>query len=162
MLPPEKASLDATPHGGGSEEITERGDVTFAGSCVRGLQRFEIRASGHLRYISHDSDMSREMPRVEILFFPGCPNYLETYELVRRVATELGVDPQIELVEVADADAADDQHFLGSPTVRVDGRDVEPGADDRHDYGFSCRVYRSAHGVAPSPDESWIREALAG
>jgi hypothetical protein len=62
---------------------------------------------------------------------------------------------------VRDADAADDLRFLGSPTVRVAGRDVEPGADDRRDYAFSCRIYRGPHGVEPRPDESWIREALA-
>jgi hypothetical protein len=45
--------------------------------------------------------------------------------------------------------------------VRVDGRDVEPGVDDRRDFSFSCRLYRGERGAADQPDESWVREALS-
>jgi hypothetical protein len=45
--------------------------------------------------------------------------------------------------------------------VRVDGRDVEPGADERRDFAFSCRIYRGERGAAEQPEESWIREALS-
>ena len=99
-------------------------------------------------------------PRVEILYFDGCPNHEGTRELVERVAAELKLDAQPELVEVPDADAARTMRFLGSPSVRVDGRDVEPGAEDRTDYVLACRVYRGERGFSGRPDERWIREAL--
>jgi hypothetical protein len=99
--------------------------------------------------------------RVEILYFEGCPNHGPTRALVERVATGLGMQPEIELVEVADAEAAVALHFLGSPTVRVDGVDVEPGAEERCDFAYSCRIYGGQDGVAEQPDESWIRDALA-
>lgn len=51
--------------------------------------------------------------------------------------------------------------FLGSPTVRVNGRDVEPGAEERTDYVLACRVYRGEAGFSGQPDERWVREALA-
>ena len=70
-------------------------------------------------------------PRVEILYFDGCPNHEPARDLVEQVAAELGLQAQIELVEVPDADTATRLRFLGSPSVRVDGRDVEPGADER-------------------------------
>jgi len=101
-------------------------------------------------------------PRVEILYFEGCPNHEPARALVERVAAELRVEPAIELVEVVDPDAAADMRFLGSPTIRVDGRDVEPGADERHEFVLSCRVYRTERGLAGQPDETWIREALSG
>lgn len=47
--------------------------------------------------------------------------------------------------------------FLGSPTVRVDGCDVEAGAEDRSDFGMECRVYFSSDGL---PASAWIRDAL--
>jgi hypothetical protein len=47
-----------------------------------------------------------------------------------------------------------------APSVRVDGRDVEPVAEDRSDFVLACRVYRKEHGVASQPDEDWIRAAL--
>jgi len=50
--------------------------------------------------------------------------------------------------------------ILGSPTVRVDGRDVDPQAEERRDYGLSCRVYRTERGLAGLPDARWLRAAL--
>jgi hypothetical protein len=100
-------------------------------------------------------------PRVEILYFDGCPNHEPARELVEQVAAELGLQPQIELIEVADGDAATRLRFLGSPSVRVDGRDVEPGADERGDFVFSCRVYRSERGLVGRPEADWIRDALS-
>ena len=99
-------------------------------------------------------------PRIEILYFEGCPNHEPALALVERVAAELGVEPEIELVEVPDAESAAHHRFLGSPTVRVDGRDVEPGAEERRDFAFSCRIYRSERGASEQPEESWVREAL--
>jgi hypothetical protein len=100
-------------------------------------------------------------PCVEILYFEGCPNHAAARALVERVAAELQVEPEIDLVEVPDVGVAARLRFLGSPTVRVDGRDVEPGAEERRDFVFSCRVYRSERGLAGLPDEVWIRRALA-
>jgi len=80
-------------------------------------------------------------PHVEILYFDGCPNHEVARALVERVAAELRVEPDIDLVDVSDADAATRLRFLGSPTVRVEGCDVEPGAEERGDFVFGCRVY---------------------
>ena len=99
-------------------------------------------------------------PRIEILYFDGCPNQAGTQRLVERIAIELELRSSVELVPVADLDTAQVMRFLGSPSVRVNGRDVEPGADDRADFAFACRVYRRADGVSGEPDEGWIRHAL--
>jgi hypothetical protein len=99
--------------------------------------------------------------RVEILYFDGCPNHQAARILVERVAAELRLEPEVDLVEVPDADAAARLRFLGSPSVRVDGRDVEPGAEERRDFVFSCRVYRTEHGLSGQPDPAWVREALS-
>jgi hypothetical protein len=99
-------------------------------------------------------------PRVEILYFEGCPNHEPARVLVERLAKDLAIEPEIELVEVADPEAAVALRFLGSPTVRVDGLDVEPGAEERRDFAFSCRIYRGERGVAEQPKEAWVRDAL--
>lgn len=99
-------------------------------------------------------------PRVEILYFEGCPNHQAARALVERVAAELQVEPKIDLVEVPDAEAAALLRFLGSPTVRVNGHDVEPGAEERGDFVLSCRVYRGERGLSGQPDAGWIRKAL--
>jgi len=99
-------------------------------------------------------------PRVEILYFEGCPNHEPTRALVERLARELRVEPLIELVQVPDPEAAFKLRFLGSPTVRVNGVDVEPGAEERRDFAFSCRIYGSNGGASEQPAESWVRDAL--
>jgi hypothetical protein len=98
--------------------------------------------------------------RVEILYFEDCLNYAQTPALVERIAAELGIEPDIRLIDVPDPETAQRMRFLGSPTVRIDGIDVEPHADQRHDYVQACRVYRTDAGFAGQPQESWIRGAL--
>jgi hypothetical protein len=100
-------------------------------------------------------------PVVEVLYFDGCPNHVPALALVERVAGELGLEPELRLVKVADQEAAQGLRFLGSPTIRVGGRDVDPYTEKRRDYGLSCRVFRTEAGLVGQPDESWVRDALA-
>jgi hypothetical protein len=97
---------------------------------------------------------------IEILYFDGCPNLASAVELVERSIRSTGTDPVVELVEIADEEAARGHGFPGSPTIRVDGTDVEPGAEAR-DPAFACRVYATSTGLAGVPDEAWVRDALA-
>jgi len=99
-------------------------------------------------------------PEVEVFYFDGCPNHLPALALVERVAGELGLEPKLRLVKVANQEAAQRLRFLGSPTIRVGGRDVDPFAEERSDYGLSCRVFRTEAGIAGHPDERWVRDAL--
>ena len=99
-------------------------------------------------------------PLVEILYFDGCPNHHPALALIERVSRELGIDPEIRLVNIPDQEAARRMRFLGSPTVRVEGRDVDPYTEKRSDYALACRVFRTDAGVVGQPDERWIRAAL--
>jgi hypothetical protein len=102
----------------------------------------------------------RGRPLVEILSFAGCPNHIGAIELVERVSRGLGLDPEIRVLEVPDQEAAQRLRFLGSPTIRVGGRDVDPHAGERSDYALSCRLFRTEAGIAGQPDERWVRDAL--
>src|SRR6266487_577204 len=106
------------------------------------------------------SDAGRSGPLVEILYFDGCPNHEGALALVERLATELRLTPEIRLVNIPDPETASRLRFLGSPTVRVAGHDVEPGVEARTHFALSCRVFRTERGVAGQPDERWVREAL--
>ena len=99
-------------------------------------------------------------PRVEILYFDGCPNHHAAIALVERVARELGIEADVQLVNVADQRAAQRLRFLGSPTIRVGGVDVDPETEERDDYALSCRVFRTRGGFSGLPDELWVRDAL--
>ncbi len=70
-------------------------------------------------------------PLVEVLYFDGCPNRPRAQALVERISAEIGVGVGVNLVNVLDPDTAARERFLGSPSIRVDGRDIEPGAEAR-------------------------------
>jgi hypothetical protein len=71
--------------------------------------------------------------RIELLYFDGCPSCERFLPRLRELVAETAVGADIELRRVESAEAAVDERFLGSPTVRVDGVDVEPGASSRDD-----------------------------
>lgn len=98
------------------------------------------------------------MKRVDVLSFDGCPNTGATVERVREIAKRLGIDIDLRLVPVETIDEAMRQQFLGAPTVRVDGVDIDPSAEGRSDFGLSCRVY-GREGTAP---RAMIAAALTG
>ena len=104
--------------------------------------------------------MSARRPRVEVLSFAGCPNAEPAVALVERVSIELGIDADVQRIEVKGSDLAEALRFLGSPSIRVNGRDVEPGAENRSDFAFTCRVYPSESGLKGLPDERWLHDSL--
>lgn len=74
---------------------------------------------------------------------------------------EAGLGPEeVEMIEVETEADAEAERFIGSPTIRVDGADIEPPpAGERP--GLSCRIYRRDDGrVSPLPDPDSLRRAL--
>lgn len=99
--------------------------------------------------------------KVEVLYFEGCPNHESLLPHLEELLAQAGIDAGIQLIEVTDDERAQRERFLGSPTVRIDGRDIEPGADDRSDFGLKCRLYRTADGFGGTPADEWILALLA-
>jgi alkylmercury lyase len=99
--------------------------------------------------------------RVEVLFFDGCPNHEALLPHLRELLAVGGArDTHINLVRVEDSETAEVKRFLGSPTVRIDGEDVEPGADERTDFGLKCRLFRTPDGLRGMPADEWVLGAL--
>lgn len=90
-----------------------------------------------------------EAKSVEVLSFEGCPNRDKAAEAVREVARDLDVAVEVAEIEVRDADEARRLRFLGSPTVRVEGLDVEPAARESSAFGLACRTYEGGAGLPP-------------
>jgi hypothetical protein len=98
--------------------------------------------------------------RVELLYFDGCPNHEALVPRLEQLLEAAGVPAQLILRRVSSDDAAHRERFLGSPTVRVQGRDVEPGTEARKDFGLKCRLYRLASGLSGRPLDEWVLQAL--
>jgi hypothetical protein len=99
-------------------------------------------------------------PKVELLFWEGCPSHPQALAQLREAMVEAGLDP--ELIEVREVDTearAGVESFVGSPTIRVDGRDVQDPGDEP--IGLTCRVYRRRDGrISPLPDPADLRDAI--
>jgi hypothetical protein len=98
--------------------------------------------------------------KIELLYFDGCPSYEALLPKLRATLAGEGIETEIELRRVESAEAAESERFLGSPTVRVDGDDVDPNARSRSDFGLKCRLYRSGDATSGLPPEQWITAAL--
>ncbi|WP_146099580.1 DF family (seleno)protein [Kineococcus xinjiangensis] len=98
---------------------------------------------------------------VDVLYIDGCPNHESFLPHLRELLGSRGVSARVRLVHVGSDEDAQRLRFLGSPSVRIDGRDVEPGADGREGYGLQCRLYRTSRGVSGTPDDAWILAALS-
>ena len=86
--------------------------------------------------------------KIRVLYFDGCPTHQPTVALVREVVAALGVNAEIEEIEVNRQIDADRLCFLGSPTVQVNGVDIEPSARERTNYALNCRMYNGS-GIPP-------------
>ena len=99
--------------------------------------------------------------RVEILWFEGCPNHERARSVVQSVLDARGLRIPIASVRIEDDAAARALKFPGSPTVRIDGIDVEPAFIDSGDYSLRCRLYRTGEGLRGLPEPAWIEQELA-
>ena len=95
--------------------------------------------------------------RIEVFFFAGCPNHRPAVERVNEVLHEMGLPGDVVEVRITDPAMANSMGFLGSPTVRVNGLDIEPSARQRTTFGMMCRTYVGSGGV---PSEDLIRSAI--
>jgi hypothetical protein len=97
---------------------------------------------------------------VEFLYWEGCPSYPEARELREEVLQAEGADAEIRIREVLTREDAVALRFPGSPTIRIDGRDVDPlGAAEPP--SLSCRIYHLPDGrVSPIPSRQQLEEAL--
>ena len=96
---------------------------------------------------------------IELLWWEGCPSHPEALAELRRVLADEHVDDPVRLVEIETDEQARAERFPGSPTIRIDGEDIQPPGDAP--IGLSCRVYRRRDGsISPLPDPTDVRAAL--
>lgn len=100
------------------------------------------------------------MVTVEMLHTEGCPNAADYLPRLRQLVADAGVTEPVRVRLIADPEQAQREGFLGSPTVRVNGRDVDPSSDERRDHGLSCRLYPGPGGLRGTPPDDWVRTML--
>jgi hypothetical protein len=99
-------------------------------------------------------------PQIEILYFDDCPNHEAFLPHLRDLLARHDLAANLITTRIdSDLDA---QHyaFLGSPTVRINGHDIDHDAESRTAYGMQCRLYRTPTGLTGTPPDAWILAAL--
>lgn len=96
---------------------------------------------------------------IRVLTFEGCPNCAATRELVEETVKELHLQADIEAIQVGNEDEAKGYAFLGSPTIQVDGQDIEASRRSEK-ASFSCRVYRTPNGITGVPPKNLLLGAI--
>jgi proline dehydrogenase len=100
--------------------------------------------------------------RIELLVTPDCPHAGRARALLERLAAEEGIPGRVRTIIVRTLDDAESSDFRGSPTIRVDGTDVDP-AGITLPVNLGCRVYAGGDGAREGvPAEARIRAALKG
>jgi hypothetical protein len=97
---------------------------------------------------------------IEVFFIDGCPNYQPTIDRVHQILEEMAMTADVLNIRVADSDSAQANRFAGSPTVHVDGVDVDPSVRTSSQFGVMCRTYPDGGRRQGVPPTELIRQAL--
>jgi hypothetical protein len=90
--------------------------------------------------------------KVEILYVADCPSHPAAVTLVRDVLAAQGVTAEIAEVLVSDERAAHKLKFPGSPTIRINGRDVAEPTEGAV-FALNCRLYPGSLRIGLPPVE---------
>ena len=133
---------------GTSEEVREAGITVVTAARAR-IAVFADRASEELSAVDNRCPhmgfpLQRGTVRDGIL---TCHWHQARFDLRSGCTFDLWAD-DVPRYEVRTDEDARRLHFLGSPSIRVNGVDIEPGSDARRDYALACRMYGSS-GLPP-------------
>ena len=98
--------------------------------------------------------------KVEVLYVAECPSHPAAVKLVKDVLAAEGVAAEIHEVLVRDEGMACERGFLGSPTIRINGRDVAGESQKAQNFALSCRLYPGSKQVGLPPAEMIHRAVL--
>jgi len=97
------------------------------------------------------------MTKIEFLYFEGCPSYNPTLDYLKEVIDEEKIDGNLELILVESPEDAQKVGFQGSPSIKVNGVDLE---DKNEGFSFNCRLYFVNGELTGRPSKEFIREKL--
>lgn len=101
-----------------------------------------------------------ETVAIQVLYYEACPSHPLAFEDLQRIVAEEGIEATITSVSVETEAQAARLRFVGSPTILVNGQDIDPPSEGTP-YRLTCRVYQLEDGrVSPLPSDTMIRTAL--
>ena len=97
------------------------------------------------------------MSKIELLYFESCPLYKRALENLQAALAENHIDTEVELINVDSPDKTETLGFYGSPSIRIDGVDLE---ENDADYTYACRMYTINGKTTGVPTKEYISERM--
>ena len=98
--------------------------------------------------------------KIELFYFRNCPSYKQTIRDLGKILKEKKINVKVEMVEIKSEQEAKKVKFIGSPTLRINGKDIDSLAGLSKHYGMRCRIYFYKGKISPSPPEEMIVKSL--
>lgn len=98
--------------------------------------------------------------KTELYYFDDCPSYGQALDNLKEALRLEQMPDDVDMIPVADAADAQAKRFIGSPTIRIDGVDVEGPIAEARGYAYGCRVYADGDHTVGWPSVDQIRQAL--
>lgn len=95
--------------------------------------------------------------KIQFYYFDGCPSHKPAYKNLEEVLLEKGISSEIESIRVNSTEDAERLKFKGSPSIRIDGKDIE-GKEEG--YSYSCRVFEIEGGLTGVPTKEFLSEKI--
>ena len=98
--------------------------------------------------------------KIEVLYFAGCPNHLPAMEVVRETLNSLDREDEIHQTEIRTQAEAEAVGFVGSPSIRINGVDIELWARTTTTFSLICRTYSHGSQRGGVPSREQLRRAI--
>lgn len=99
--------------------------------------------------------------KIELLYFEGCPNHEIALSNLKEVLAEAGVKDEIEIINIENPEDVTKHRFLGSPSIRINDKDLETDEDESTEYSMRCRRYKNGDLMEGFPSKELINVNLS-
>jgi len=98
--------------------------------------------------------------KIEFLYFDGCPNHETALTNLKEVLSEAGLKEEIDIINIENPEDVTKHRFLGSPSIRINGKDLEVTEDESTEYSMRCRRYKNGDVMEGFPSKELISTNL--
>ena len=103
--------------------------------------------------------MENGINRIELLYFEDCPSWKIALKNLEEINRDRNITDEIYLISVETNEEAVRHEFTGSPTIKVNGKDIFP--TNHKNYALGCRIYNTPEGFKGYPTKEMISKKMS-
>ena len=98
--------------------------------------------------------------KIQLYYFDDCSSYQKALDNLKEALRSQELPQEVEMIRVTSEADAQAKRFIGSPTIRINGIDIEVPEAEEKGCGYGCRIYAENGRSAGWPSVEQIRQAL--